>query len=250
LRNGGTPLLSRESSGMSATEVKSLPTLVFQGPGNGSGTTETCAICLEDYEIGEKLRLLPCNHGNILPFLLVLSLSGAPADFVLQSWTCILCQIMSQGFSFGLHDLISRIGFTNTNKMWLAFVHCRVSCGLYRSMVIDTTTILSCLQEGCSHKIQWTCRLRDHPFAGGCSWSYLAYSCYLFSHPDLSNRLTSWVSNSISIFYPWIKRLLFTTRSRPLLDALCERGQSNTYWSGESHASLFKITKLGHHQFL
>jgi E3 ubiquitin-protein ligase RNF13 len=70
LRNGGTPLLSRESSGMSATEVKSLPTLVFQGPGNGSGTTETCAICLEDYEIGEKLRLLPCNHGNILPFLL------------------------------------------------------------------------------------------------------------------------------------------------------------------------------------
>jgi E3 ubiquitin-protein ligase RNF13 len=70
LRNGGTPLLSREPSGMSATEVKALPTLVFQGPGNGSGTTETCAICLEDYEIGEKLRLLPCNHGNILPFLL------------------------------------------------------------------------------------------------------------------------------------------------------------------------------------
>ncbi len=70
LRNGGTPLLSREPSGMSATEVKSIPTLVFQGPGNGSGTTETCAICLEDYEIGEKLRLLPCNHGNILPFLL------------------------------------------------------------------------------------------------------------------------------------------------------------------------------------
>ncbi len=134
--------------------------------------------------------------------------------------------------------------------MWLAFVHCRVSRGLYRSMVNDTTTILSCLQEGCSHKFQWTCRLRDHPFAGGCSWSYLAYSCYLFSHPDLSNRLTSWVSNSISIFYPWIKRLLFTTRSRPLLDALCERGQSNRYWSGESHASLFKITKLGHHQFL
>jgi E3 ubiquitin-protein ligase RNF13 len=62
LQHLGTHLLSRVTSGMSATQVKSLPSIVFQGPGNGSGTAETCAICLEDYEIGEKLRLLPCNH--------------------------------------------------------------------------------------------------------------------------------------------------------------------------------------------
>lgn len=27
---------------------------------------ETCAICLEDFIEGEKLRVLPCNHGKIL----------------------------------------------------------------------------------------------------------------------------------------------------------------------------------------
>ena len=39
--------------------VKRLPTHKFK-PGD---EFESCAVCLEDYEDGDKLRLLPCDHG-------------------------------------------------------------------------------------------------------------------------------------------------------------------------------------------
>uniref|UniRef100_A0A0D6R5Q1 RING-type E3 ubiquitin transferase n=1 Tax=Araucaria cunninghamii TaxID=56994 RepID=A0A0D6R5Q1_ARACU len=54
-------LLSREPRGLSIREVKAIPSIIFKSV-EGSGTTDACAICLEDYEVGEKLRILPCHH--------------------------------------------------------------------------------------------------------------------------------------------------------------------------------------------
>lgn len=30
---------------------------------------DTCAICIEDFEEGDLLRILPCNHGLLLFFI-------------------------------------------------------------------------------------------------------------------------------------------------------------------------------------
>eukprot|EP00271_Cylindrocystis_brebissonii_P001138 TRINITY_DN1143_c0_g1_i1.p1 TRINITY_DN1143_c0_g1~~TRINITY_DN1143_c0_g1_i1.p1 ORF type:complete len:397 (+),score=75.12 TRINITY_DN1143_c0_g1_i1:401-1591(+) len=64
LRRIGSRLLLIPAQGetMSAREVKALPSGVYQRGRGGNGTTETCAICLDDYEEGEKLRILPCDH--------------------------------------------------------------------------------------------------------------------------------------------------------------------------------------------
>ncbi|XP_073275366.1 receptor homology region, transmembrane domain- and RING domain-containing protein 2-like [Primulina huaijiensis] len=52
----------REFHGMSRRMVKAMPSLNFTAVSEDYCTSSTCAICLEDYTIGEKLRILPCCH--------------------------------------------------------------------------------------------------------------------------------------------------------------------------------------------
>ncbi|KAL0360100.1 UNVERIFIED_CONTAM: Receptor homology region, transmembrane domain- and RING domain-containing protein 2 [Sesamum radiatum] len=52
----------REFHGMSSRLVKAMPSLIFTAVLEDNCTSTTCAICLEDYTMGEKLRILPCRH--------------------------------------------------------------------------------------------------------------------------------------------------------------------------------------------
>lgn len=52
----------REFHGMSSRLVKAMPSLIFTAVTEDNCTSSTCAICLEDYCVGDKLRILPCRH--------------------------------------------------------------------------------------------------------------------------------------------------------------------------------------------
>ncbi|KAL8030989.1 hypothetical protein ABFX02_14G321900 [Erythranthe guttata] len=52
----------REFHGISSRLVKAMPSLIFTAVLEDNCTSQTCAICLEDYDVGDKLRILPCRH--------------------------------------------------------------------------------------------------------------------------------------------------------------------------------------------
>ncbi|VAH55020.1 unnamed protein product [Triticum turgidum subsp. durum] len=75
---------SREFHGMSSQLVKAMPSLIFTKVQEDNCTSSMCAICLEDYTVGEQIRVLPCRH----------KFHAACVDMWLTSWRsfCPVCK--------------------------------------------------------------------------------------------------------------------------------------------------------------
>ncbi|KAI9124557.1 hypothetical protein K1719_004479 [Acacia pycnantha] len=83
----------REFHGMSSRLVKAMPSLIFTAVLEDNCTSVTCAICLEDYCVGEKLRILPCCH----------KFHAACVDAWLTSWRTF-CPVCKRDARTGLPD--------------------------------------------------------------------------------------------------------------------------------------------------
>uniref|UniRef100_A0ACD5Z6C1 Uncharacterized protein n=1 Tax=Avena sativa TaxID=4498 RepID=A0ACD5Z6C1_AVESA len=111
---------TREFHGMSSQLVKAMPSLIFTKVQEDNCTSSMCAICLEDYNVGEKLRVLPCRH----------KFHAACVDMWLTSWRSF-CPVCKRDAGAG----ISAPPASETTPLFSSAVHLPSPTSSFRSSV-------------------------------------------------------------------------------------------------------------------
>ncbi|XP_047080987.1 receptor homology region, transmembrane domain- and RING domain-containing protein 1-like [Lolium rigidum] len=111
---------TREFHGMSSQLVKAMPSLIFTKVQEDNCTSSMCAICLEDYSVGENLRVLPCRH----------KFHAACVDMWLTSWRSF-CPVCKRDAGAG----ISAPPASETTPLFSSAVHLPSPTSSFRSSV-------------------------------------------------------------------------------------------------------------------
>ncbi|WMV54219.1 hypothetical protein MTR67_047604 [Solanum verrucosum] len=106
----------REFHGMSSRLVKAMPSLIFTSVLEDNCTSVTCAICLEDYIVGDKLRILPCRHSKFF---------SLPEGWFLPWEKLILFELLSLDKDFLREFRSGTSGFPSSLTYGLAQPHLR-----------------------------------------------------------------------------------------------------------------------------
>ncbi|VAI76561.1 unnamed protein product [Triticum turgidum subsp. durum] len=124
---------AREFHGMSSQLVKAMPSLIFTKVQEDNCTSSTCAICLEDYSVGEKIRVLPCRH----------KFHAACVDLWLTSWRtfCPVCKRDANAASpprtISRHPSWQSMSRTNSNS---SILHTRNPCRCFSNSPAISTS--------------------------------------------------------------------------------------------------------------